>query len=423
MTSKTIRVSSLHPNPFRDYERNPPSQERIESLMDSIERNNLWRGIVVRPTPNGSGYQLAFGHHRLEAIKKLRDEYKGEKGVKNPYKSIDVDVSDLSDSQMLQHLSDENLNQGGKSPAAVLEIVMQSIFLLEGYLADSDTPEQFCELANIDRTASGGGTLWSTSEVWVRTKNSGIVGRDLLRAFLCPQHHASQSRWSNEDIQLGINRVKADRAFEQAQQEKEEARAEFEKKVGKVTQEEEEKLQARVKQAEADRKEAEKLKGYNEVIEMFPHIQHGTEFARELKNRYPDMPKSDQIRFANKLIQDGTGRRDIPRVLGELVKGKKAWEKEEKKRQKQKEAQAKKRKESWKQQWTKTHHMTPDQYIRENLGLFNQMNTFLDTLKEAYDYVEDDDLLADFTMACDQTREKMTAYVVGLQFFEEKEII
>ena len=80
---------------------------------------------------------MAFRHYRLEALRRLGTA------------QVEVDVAELTDAQMLQYLSDENLTQGGKSPAAVVEVVSQAYELLVGYLQAADTPEEFFEIANI----------------------------------------------------------------------------------------------------------------------------------------------------------------------------------------------------------------------------------------------------------------------------------
>jgi len=366
--------------------------------MDSIERNDLWRGIVARKATKG--YQIAFGHHRLEAIKRL--------GIAR----IDIDVADLSDAQMLQYLSDENLNQGGKSPAAVREIVVRAIFMLEGYLKQAKTPEEFCELANIEFSATGaGGAGWRAND-WARIKNAKTVGKDILRPFLSTESHSSG--WSNENIQMGIKVVHAERAFEDAKAKKEAAQEEFKQKVGKVSEKEEEAIQERLRTAEKDREEAERFAGYNDIIRMFPTTHGATAYVRELQKHYPDMPKSEQLQFARRLISNGTGYRDIPRVLGEMVKGKKAWAKEEKARARKRDQDSKKRRDSWKAKWQQQYSMTPDEYTERNIAVCNTFKDFVKNQKEIFEYIEQESIQQEVIEEFREIYEMLAPFVHGL---------
>jgi len=409
MTSKTVNVADIGYNPFRDVERNPMSEERIAALMDSIDRNDLWRGIVARPTADG--YQLAFGHHRLEAIKRLGIE------------TIEVDLADLSDAQMLQFLSDENLNQGGKSASAAFEVVVAARFMLDQYLRESETPEEFDHKANmVYFTAAGSSENYDS---FGRVKSAGVVGRDILRLFLCGEKHSHG--WNNNALAAGINYVDAHYRADEARRAKEKARAEYEAIANSPVPDDDRlaELDAQQHQADADLREAEEFKGYRDVMEMFPAMENGVIYVRELRKRHDagnPVPKTDQIRFARQLVNDGTGKRDIPRRLGELIEGKKEWDRQERKRLREKKKAERERKEQRKNQWTREHSMTPDQYIRENLGVFNRMNAFLDQLALVYEFVEDEDLLGEFTVAAQQTRDRLTAFAVGLPESTEKKI-
>jgi len=73
--------------------------ERLEQLMDSIERNGLRQPIVVRPV-DGIQYEIICGHNRANAMKKLGRD------------TILAEVMDgLSDDVALGLFYDTNLNQ------------------------------------------------------------------------------------------------------------------------------------------------------------------------------------------------------------------------------------------------------------------------------------------------------------------------
>jgi len=74
----------------------PISPKKVESLKKSIEAVGLWESIIVRENPSGAGYQIAFGHHRVAALKELK------------IKEVNVILKSLDDKQMLEYLGREN---------------------------------------------------------------------------------------------------------------------------------------------------------------------------------------------------------------------------------------------------------------------------------------------------------------------------
>ena len=91
---KQVSVTSIDANPHRDLDTYPWIESKVEALCRSIDAVGLWEGIIVRPV--GKRYQLAFGHHRLEAAKR------------NGITKVKVIVRDLSDQQMLEFMGREN---------------------------------------------------------------------------------------------------------------------------------------------------------------------------------------------------------------------------------------------------------------------------------------------------------------------------
>jgi ParB-like chromosome segregation protein Spo0J len=82
-----IAVADLHPNPFRDLKRYPVKTDKVEALVHSIKDTTFWDNLLVRKAPN-DGYEIAYGHNRLAALKTLRID------------DIDVPVRQLSDTEM-----------------------------------------------------------------------------------------------------------------------------------------------------------------------------------------------------------------------------------------------------------------------------------------------------------------------------------
>lgn len=109
---REIKLSKLDPNPFRDGGGGTPpatwesvekaygyDEEKLKELGQSYEANGVWAGIHARAA--GDRFQLAFGHHRVEAARRL--------GLA----SIPVIVAELSDSEMLKFMAAENSEEYG----------------------------------------------------------------------------------------------------------------------------------------------------------------------------------------------------------------------------------------------------------------------------------------------------------------------
>jgi hypothetical protein len=109
---KVIKVDRLDPNPFRDGSGGTPpatwetvtevygfDEDKLKELQQSYEINGVWAGVHVRPS--GSRYQLAFGHHRIEAARRM--------GLK----AIPVVVAELGDDEMVRMMASENSEEYG----------------------------------------------------------------------------------------------------------------------------------------------------------------------------------------------------------------------------------------------------------------------------------------------------------------------
>jgi ribosomal protein S13 len=91
---KDVRLDLIDANPHRDLKTYPWMERKVESLMRSINDVGFWASVIGRP--KGRRYELAFGHHRLEAAERLK------------MKALPLIVAPLSDQQMLQYMGREN---------------------------------------------------------------------------------------------------------------------------------------------------------------------------------------------------------------------------------------------------------------------------------------------------------------------------
>jgi hypothetical protein len=107
-----VQVADLHPNPFRRLDRYPVDRGKIDALKQSIKDTTFWDNLLVRPNQNGKGgYEIAYGHNRVEALRELR------------IKEIDIPVRDLDNNHMAQIMSHENMQEWGHSSSIEQETV------------------------------------------------------------------------------------------------------------------------------------------------------------------------------------------------------------------------------------------------------------------------------------------------------------
>ncbi|MFC1530970.1 ParB N-terminal domain-containing protein [Gemmatimonadota bacterium] len=111
-THKRVRIRDIRPNPFRHLERYPLHADKVETLRASIRKTGWWKNVVGRKGSNGT-VELAYGHHRLEALKL---EY-------GPDDEVGLIVEDLDDTTMLQIMANENMEEFSSSAWIEMETV------------------------------------------------------------------------------------------------------------------------------------------------------------------------------------------------------------------------------------------------------------------------------------------------------------
>jgi hypothetical protein len=91
---RTVSVALIDPNPHRDLGNYPWMPRKIAQLQRSINDVGFWAGVIARP--KGKRYELAFGHHRIEAARR------------NKLTEVPLILDDITDRQMLQYMGREN---------------------------------------------------------------------------------------------------------------------------------------------------------------------------------------------------------------------------------------------------------------------------------------------------------------------------
>ena len=122
-----FKLRDVEPNPFRDMSRYPIDRRKIAALQLSMDQTTFWDNIVARQVKNKA--QIAYGHHRLIALK---EKY-------GPNYEIDLILRDLSDTDMILVMANENMEEWSSSPAVEQETVRAVVL---AYAADKiDLPE------------------------------------------------------------------------------------------------------------------------------------------------------------------------------------------------------------------------------------------------------------------------------------------
>jgi chemotaxis protein histidine kinase CheA len=105
-------VGAIRPNPFRNSDRYPYRQDKIDALLESMKATGFWGNLVARRGPDGCP-EIAYGHHRLEALRQAFP--------------LDTEVElierDLSDEDMIKMMARENMQEWGTSAAVEMETV------------------------------------------------------------------------------------------------------------------------------------------------------------------------------------------------------------------------------------------------------------------------------------------------------------
>lgn len=127
---KEFALKDVKPNPFRDYVRNPIQPAKVASLVDSINATGFWENIEGRIV--GDKLEIAYGHHRLDALRKIDNRAAHRFIVRN-----------LSDSQMLQRMGCENSSTYSSDLGTVIESVRATVAQFgEGTVALDAVPER-----------------------------------------------------------------------------------------------------------------------------------------------------------------------------------------------------------------------------------------------------------------------------------------
>ena len=269
-----IALSNIEPNPHRDMKRNPPDKAQVKAIAESIKRNQWGENVIVREHPTKEGkYQLAYGHHRFDALKLL-----GEK-------EAEFIVKPVSDWGMYTWMVDENESQKEVTPALIFENIEAGIKFLEPIVRECETAEEFNVL--VPR-----GTDTISHRDYQQVRNNLLNGEGLGVSFLSNTlPGGSSTRRDNVQsvVDSHYHKTKAQAKLKRADAKK--AEAEAQRKVAEAAKSAAEAKKARAEAERLDAQSAElenQAKSLNSIVAQklllkMPTTKHMTELASAVK--------------------------------------------------------------------------------------------------------------------------------------------
>ena len=275
--------SKIDYNPYRDTTRYPIGEEATQRLVDSFDGLGNFGTLPARKV--GGRYQIAAGHHRLEALR--------IKGIKK----IPLLVSEYTDDQMVEVMTVENSTQRGQNAAALLDSVAAITYRLAKLLL-TETDQDLC--TNVQRCFE--------SEKAVQTARGNLlagkgIGRDAIIKF------APKDALADREVMSAIAALKSDGRMNQiidgVQAEVEAELAELEaKKQTPTVQKEVAKKREAVTSAKtaASKKTAPTMS--DKVAHVFDSHHHLTAFRKSVQEYADVLPVESHEKFAKQMLKD-----------------------------------------------------------------------------------------------------------------------
>ena len=189
-----VLLTEIQDNPYRNSESYTYDSNKIRALAESIGDTSFWENLLARKTKEGV-IQLAYGHHRLMALKQLVAE-----GLLD-YEEIKLNIrpdTQLTNERMLKIFAQENKDDWGENPQNLCMTVLQLQAHLEGLVAASKDKDQFL------KKVGDIGALKVDDRSFTRMKNHG-VGASIIAQFL-------GDTWSRQTIQDALQVIENDEA-------------------------------------------------------------------------------------------------------------------------------------------------------------------------------------------------------------------
>ena len=134
-----LKLKDILPSPFRDLTTSPLKTAKLEELKKSIGDTGFWDNVVVRKNADGK-YELAYGHHRVQAA------------INCGITEADFIVKKLDDTTMIKIMDNENREAYGTDLLSVMESIQAVVRALDAgkikeFIQPGKTRETFMRYA------------------------------------------------------------------------------------------------------------------------------------------------------------------------------------------------------------------------------------------------------------------------------------
>ena len=164
----SVPLAKIVANPFRDLTLFPLDEAQVEKLMRSMDRHGFFGGIRARQVD--SLYQIGMGHHRVEAARRKK------------LGSIDIDIRDMSDADMIRLMTSENAIQAGSRAPAIMNEVSAAVGQLAMAVLSSEMLSQIRE--SIPEIAQCFQNQRALDAARGTLENGEGIGEPLIRSYL-----------------------------------------------------------------------------------------------------------------------------------------------------------------------------------------------------------------------------------------------
>lgn len=138
MTIAKVRLGDVRHNPFRRFDEFPLIEKKVAALQNSIQETGFWDNVLGRVVEGG--VEIAYGHHRIEAAKRVYGEDH----------EIGITIRELSDIEMLRVMGLENSEDWMNPVQHAHLVVKQARAFFDSWFEKFSTWDDFCQAVNIN---------------------------------------------------------------------------------------------------------------------------------------------------------------------------------------------------------------------------------------------------------------------------------
>jgi len=170
MTIAKIRLGDVRHNPFRRFDEFPLIEKKVLALQNSIQETGFWDNVLGRVVEGG--VEIAYGHHRIEAAKRVYgDDHE-----------IGITIRELSDVDMLRVMGLENSEDWMNPVQHAHLIVKQARSFFDSWFDRFPTWDDFRHALE-NKSIPEFGSSWDTNQVarWLGGGDSPATYANLVK--------------------------------------------------------------------------------------------------------------------------------------------------------------------------------------------------------------------------------------------------